>query len=94
VGDGNVRPRAIVSLAILGVTALMVVLADDRLDNDDARGDNLFEAYGLGLLAACALFVAVAATMFGRQRWLGTALVPITSVVAIVGLHIGIARFD
>jgi hypothetical protein len=93
-GDGGVRPKALMSLAVLGVTALFVVLANDRLDHENARGDDLFESYGLGVLAVGALLVQVLATKYNRQTWLRNALVPFTSAVAIVSLLIGIARFD
>jgi hypothetical protein len=82
------------SLAILGVTALFVVLANDRLNNKNARGDDLFESYGLGLLAVGGLLVVVLATKYSRQTWLRNALVPLSAAVALVSLHIGIARFD
>jgi hypothetical protein len=88
------RPTILMSLAMLGLTALLVVLSNNRLDNEGARGDPLLESYGIGLLAACAVLVVALSTTFGKQTWPGYALVPITSGVAIVGFLIGVSRFD
>jgi hypothetical protein len=79
---------------MLGLTGLLVALVNDSLDNEMPEETPPFEPYGLGLLAVSTLLVVVLAAMFGRQPWLGHALVPLTSGVAIVAFLVGVARFD
>jgi hypothetical protein len=82
-----VRLAALISLAILGLTALLVVFVNDNPERH-ARG-SLFESDGLALLAVSTILVVVVAALGGKQSWLGYALVQLTLGVSIVGYMIG-----
>jgi hypothetical protein len=82
------RLAAFTSLAILGLTALLVVLVNDNQTAGCFRNCAGWEPVGLALLAVFAMVVVVAA-LWGKQSCLAYAVVPLTLAVSIVALMIG-----
>jgi hypothetical protein len=87
-----VRVAVFISLAILGLTALLVVLGNDS--RAAARGSPIFESEGLFLLAVSAILVVVVAALWDNESWLAYALVPLTLAASIVGCVVGTANLD
>jgi hypothetical protein len=85
------RLAAFISLAILGLTALLVVLGNDNRAAARVKGAPLFESDGLAILGVAALVVVVAA-LWGKQSCVSYALVPLAVGASILGLVIGTFR--
>jgi multisubunit Na+/H+ antiporter MnhB subunit len=81
------RLAAFTSLAILGLTALLLVLVNDS--RTAAQGAPYFESNGLTILGVAAILVVVVAALGGKQSCVSYAFVPLTLGASIVGLAIG-----